>query len=102
VVGERFERFRARHVNQTTGQPSPVLDDFIERVAAVRAESKVGGFPSWYQHPRYPTCACGRRLEFVFELTSEPEAGLDIVGDHYFFACPTCGPRAMTVASQTG
>jgi hypothetical protein len=112
--GEVFENFRRRHTDEEGYHFSKVFDEFTDHCTA-REATKIGGFAAWQQGARYPTCACGRRKEFFFQLSSRdrdrgPEAeaadnpsvdddyrssdhGIMIgdAGNIYFFMCPACG-----------
>ena len=115
--GDVFESFRCRHMDEEDFRSSEVFDEFTDYCTA-REATKIGGFAAWQQGARYPTCACGRRKEFVFQLSSRDRdrgPGADAAGDAsgnfsaddyrssdhgimigdagniYFFICPACG-----------
>jgi len=109
--GETFESFRHRHTSDV--EFSKVFDEFTDYCTA-REATKIGGFAAWQQGAAYPTCQCGRRKEFFFQLSSQdrdrgPDAGaaaddyrssdhgimIGDAGNIYFFMCPACGADSI-------
>jgi hypothetical protein len=84
---------------------------FMETYAAIN-HTKLGGYPSFTQYPFHPTCSCGKRKDFFFQLSSEDlEEGVEyppppnkwsahgiMIGDAgnlYFYVCKSCGPQTI-------
>jgi hypothetical protein len=59
---------------------------------ASRVLGKVGGVPLWIQGDETPTCKCGSRMIFVFQLEARGGGGINFgdVGSGYAFVCATC------------
>ncbi len=57
---------------------------------------KQGGNPLWIQGDETPTCTCGTKMAFAFQLEAHGGGGLNFgdCGSGYAFACPACRQQA--------
>lgn len=96
--GERWERFQEKWMPQFEHD-----EWFLGGVHWNRIPNhegiKVMGLPSWTQSGYPPTCVCGRKKAFFFQLASIWKEDVDLsigdAGNVYHFVCETCGERSI-------
>ena len=57
---------------------------------------RVGGEAEWIQGDETPNCACGARMQFVAQLSTEGGGGINFgdAGEGYAFVCQSCPEEA--------
>ncbi len=100
---EKWEEFEMKYSDD-----ADVVDEYMNMYYP-RLGTKIDGYPSWMESPDYPVCACGKKKEFFFQLSSEEEeveekepfewppyaAELGESCNVYFFVCHQCGPGTI-------
>lgn len=88
--GETWDTFYRKH------RYDGYVEEFMSKYES-REATKVGGFPSWLQAPQEMICICGKKKEFLLQLSSRDMPGVDIGddGNIYLFVCRACGPQTI-------
>ena len=68
----------------------------VEQDPGDKALGRVGGDPEWIQGDETPTCACGRPMRFVAQLSWTGGGGINFgdAGEGYAFVCEKCPDEA--------